>query len=133
MALSDDAERRRYRRHDMEGRELALQRWDSVRGTGESIGQIIDLSAGGLRFRTKKNTFHVDSHIRVRLDLPAYAGITPFFNSEEGRTDWAGWLVVTRVQRTVEGGYEVAGRLVDMDEMNRGSLKLYLSTQPLAA
>ena len=28
---------------------------------------------------------------------------------------------------------EVAGRLVDMDEMDRGMLGLYLSTQPLAA
>jgi hypothetical protein len=28
---------------------------------------------------------------------------------------------------------ELAGRLVDMDEMDRGMLGLYLSTQPLAA
>jgi hypothetical protein len=28
---------------------------------------------------------------------------------------------------------EVAGRLVDMDELDRGMLSLYLSTQPLAA
>ena len=137
MALSDDAERRQYRRHDMEGRELEVQRWDAARGIGTSIGQIIDLSAGGLRFRTKdkrgSNALRVDSHVRVRLDLPVYAGITPFFGSEEGRTDWSGWLVVTRVQRNHDGSHEVAGRLMDMDEMNRGSLKLYLSTQPLAA
>jgi hypothetical protein len=29
--------------------------------------------------------------------------------------------------------YDVAGRLADMDDIDRGMLGLYLSTQPLAA
>jgi hypothetical protein len=43
-------------------------------------------------------------------------------------------MAVARVIK-VDGGKEVdvAGRLVDMDEMDRGMLGLYLSTQPLAA
>jgi hypothetical protein len=44
-----------------------------------------------------------------------------------------GWLAVARVDRVSEKQVELAGRLVDMDEMDRGMLGLYLSTQPLAA
>lgn len=135
MAIGTDTERRTCRRHDLEQRELTVQRWDAARQVGTSIGQLIDLSASGLKFKTASAAFRIDTHIRVRLDLPAFAGITPFFGAEgnAGRTDWAGWLVVTRVQKSFDGSYEVAGRLMDMDEMNRGMLGLYLSTQPLAA
>jgi hypothetical protein len=36
--------------------------------------------------------------------------------------------------KKVDGkNFDVAGRLVDMEEMDRGMLGLYLSTQPLAA
>jgi len=42
-------------------------------------------------------------------------------------------MAVSRVMKVSEQQYEVAGRLVDMDEMDRGMLGLYLSTQPLAA
>lgn len=135
MSIGPVAERRKCRRHDLEQRELSVQRWDAARQTGTSIGQIVDLSASGMKFKTRSAAFRTDSHIKVRLDLPAYAGIAPFFGAEDqsGRTDWAGWLVVTRVQKSFDGGYEVAGRLMDMDEMNRGMLGLYLSTQPLAA
>jgi hypothetical protein len=37
------------------------------------------------------------------------------------------------VQKVDTRSYDIAGRLVDMDEMDRGMLGLYLSTQPLAA
>ena len=135
MAISPMAERRKYRRHDLEQRDLQVQRWDAARQLGTDIGQIIDLSATGLKFKTASTAFRTDSHIRVRLDLPPYAGIAPFFGAEDqhARTDWSGWLVVTRIQQVFDGSYEVAGRLMDMDEMNRGMLGLYLSTQPLAA
>ena len=42
-------------------------------------------------------------------------------------------MAVARVQPIDNKQYDVAGRLVDMDEMDRGMLGLYLSTQPLAA
>ena len=38
-----------------------------------------------------------------------------------------------RVQRIGGNELEVAGRLLDMEDMDRGMLGLYLSTQPLAA
>ena len=41
-------------------------------------------------------------------------------------------MAVARVTR-IDNGMDIAGRLVDMDEMDRGMLGLYLSTQPLAA
>ena len=45
----------------------------------------------------------------------------------------SGWMSVSRVQKTLSGEYDVAGTLIDMEEMDRGMLGLYLSTQPLAA
>jgi len=48
------------------------------------------------------------------------------------KSEWVGWLAVSRV-RARGDSFEIAGRLVDMEEMDRGMLGLYLSTQPLAA
>jgi hypothetical protein len=42
-------------------------------------------------------------------------------------------MSIARVQKVTDGAYDVAGRLEDMDEVDRGMLGLYLSTQPLAA
>ena len=42
-------------------------------------------------------------------------------------------MTVNRVAKINKDEYDVAGRLVDMDEIDRGMLGLYLSTQPLAA
>ena len=42
-------------------------------------------------------------------------------------------MAISRVQPVNENELDVAGRLIDMDEMDRGMLSLYLSTQPIAA
>ena len=66
-----------------------------------------------------------------------YAGICPFIDSSDKqlqpKREWVGWMAVARVSKIDEKNVDVAGRLVDMDEMDRGMLGLYLSTQPLAA
>ena len=89
-----------------------------------------------MRIRTQ-SPVRADQQIRLRLKLPAYAGISPFIDTTTGtpraRTEWTGWMSVSRVAKVDEKAYDVAGRLVDMDEMDRGMLGLYLSTQPLAA
>jgi ABC-type dipeptide/oligopeptide/nickel transport system ATPase subunit len=41
--------------------------------------------------------------------------------------------VLSGLNRHWSGEIEIAGRLLDMEEMDRGMLGLYLSTQPLAA
>lgn len=136
MTLATDTERRKHRRKDLEQQNLPVERWDAVRRHGAVLGTIVDMSAGGLRIKTRTAGITPDSHIRLRLRLPTYAGISPFIDHENGlapKTDWVGWLVVSRVQKRIDGYYEVAGRLVDMDEVDRGMLGLYLSTQPLAA
>ena len=128
-------ERRQYRRHDIERHGLSVQRWDGARSAGEVFGRVVDLSAGGVRVRTQV-ALRADNQIRVRLELPDYAGISPFIDTTSAtprpRRDWVGWLAITRVEK-VGKEYEVAGSLVDMEEMDRGMLGLYLSTQPLAA
>ena len=43
------AERRRHRRHEMDHQGIAVDRWDGTRRTGQAFGQIVDLSAGGVR------------------------------------------------------------------------------------
>ena len=132
-----DPERREHRRHDLEHQGITVERWDSARRGGAVLGQIVDLSAGGVRIRTTERNLRPDSQIRVRLELPAYAGICPFIDttgqSPEPRHEWVGWMAVCRVRPVGGGEVEVAGRLLDMEEIDRGMLGLYLSTQPLAA
>ncbi len=136
MTLATDTERRSHRRHDLEVQNLSVERWDAMRQKGTVLGTIVDISAGGIRFKTRHVGVTPDTQVRLRLRLPTFAGISPFIdhdNSHAPKTEWIGWLVVGRVQKREDGFYDVAGRLVDMDEMDRGMLGLYLSTQPLAA
>ena len=42
-------DRRRHRRHDLEGQGIVVDRWDGARKAGEPLGKIIDISAGGVR------------------------------------------------------------------------------------
>jgi hypothetical protein len=132
-----NSDRREHRRHDMEQQALTVERWDGHQRAGEALGQIVDISAGGVRIRTEGTDVRADQHIRVRVALPTYAGISPFTaRSATGlkpKGDWVGWLTVSRVVGLKEGRNEISGRLVDMDEMDRGMLGLYLSTHPLAA
>jgi hypothetical protein len=131
------SERRAHRRADLEQQGLAVERWDGARRTAKPFGQIVDLSAGGVRIRTEQTNVRADNQIRLRLELPEYAGISPFIDNSgsslEPKREWVGWLAVNRVQKVDDKHVDVAGRLVDMDDMDRGMLGLYLSTQPLAA
>jgi len=87
--------------------------------------------------RTAQANVKTDHQIRVRLELPTYAGICPFVDTRGGqlepRKDWVGWMTVARVSEVGNKQYDVAGQLVDMEDIDRGMLGLYLSTQPLAA
>jgi hypothetical protein len=131
-------ERRAYRRHDLEAFQINVDRWDGRGGARKvTFGRLVDLSAGGIRIRTPEQAIHADQQIRVRLELPTFAGICPFVDTRCGQPQpsrsWVGWLAVSRVRRISDLECEVAGRLVDMDDMDRGMLSLYLSTQPIAA
>ena len=138
-------ERRQHRRHDLEQQGLTVERFDRTRRrsiAAQVLGQLIDLSASGVRVRVKGEGaagVQPDQQIRVRIELPTYAGISPFVDTTgpEPRParQWVGWMTVARVQ-PVDGDdtqVDVAGRLVDMEELDRGMLGLYLSTQPMAA
>ena len=130
-------ERRSHRRHDLELQMVRVERFGGKKATGAVLGQLVDLSSGGMRVRTAQGNVRPDQQIRVRLELPTYAGISPFVDTSgaslQGRRDWVGWMAVTRVEPAGKGEYEVAGRLVDMEQLDRGMLGLYLSMQPLAA
>ena len=134
---SAGAERREHRRHDLDHHGIAVDRWDGSRRVAKPFGQIVDLSAGGVRIRTEQKNIRPDNQIRVRLELPEYAGISPFIDRDgpslRPKREWIGWMTVCRVQKVDEKCVDVAGRLVDMEEMDRGMLGLYLSTQPMAA
>jgi hypothetical protein len=130
-------DRRQHRRHDLEQQDINVERFDGSRSGRELFGRIVDISAGGVRIRTNQSAVRPDQQIRVRLELPAYAGICPFVDTSAGhaqpKRDWTGWMTISRVQVLGDCQCEIAGRLVDMEEMDRGMLGLYLSTQPLAA
>ena len=114
-----------------------MNRWDGGKRTPLDFGYLVDVSAGGVRVRTTDATFAKVNQIRVRLEMPSYAGICPFIEatavSAKPKTDWIGWMTVSRVNKIDDKTFDICGRLVDMDEMDRGMLGLYLSTQPLAA
>lgn len=130
-------ERRSSRRHDLELQSLHVKRCAARKTDGAVLGQLVDLSSGGMRVRTTEANVKPDQQIRVRLELPAYAGISPFVDTSghglRGKSEWVGWMAVTRVENRGSGQFDVAGRLVDMEQIDRGMLGLYLSMQPLAA
>jgi hypothetical protein len=129
-------DRRRHRRHDLEQQGICVERWNGPRKSAEPFGRIIDISASGVRLRVSE-AVRSDNQIRVRLDLPPFAGIAAFIDTTASeprpKREWVGWMSVNRVQKIGEREYDVAGTLVDMEEFDRGMLGLYLSTQPLAA
>ena len=130
------AERRRGRRHDFEHVGVHVQRYEGPDRAGRMFGELIDLSSTGLRIRAYKPGVRIGSQVRIRLTLPNYAGISPFVTADgncRGTNEWTGWMTVTRLTKVNSDTYDVAGRLVDMREIDRGMLGLYLSAQPLAA
>ncbi len=137
LNIARGRDRRQHRRHDLEQQDICVDRWDAARDAGETFGRLVDLSASGVRIRTGQAEIRADHQIRVRLELPAFAGISPFVDRDgeslAPKREWVGWMSVARVAKTEDGHTEVAGRLVDMDDIDRGMLGLYLSTQPLAA
>src|SRR5579885_2903548 len=86
-------DRRRHRRHDLEGQGIVVDKWDGARKTGEPLGKIIDISASGVRLRVSE-AVRADNQIRVRLDLPPFAGINALIdtNGSEPRPkrEWVG-------------------------------------------
>ena len=131
------SERREHRRYELGGQTLSVNRWDGRRREALDFGYLMDLSAGGVRLRTQQEDIKPDHQIRVRLEMPSYAGICPFVESNgqqaKPKNEWIGWMAVSRVSKVADKEFDVAGRLIDMDDMDRGMLGLYLSTQPLAA
>jgi len=129
-------ERRAHRRHDMQQQTIPVERWDVRSKAGTVVGQVIDMSSGGMRIRTQ-TPVRADQQIRLRLKLPSYAGISPFIDTTSGaarpKNEWIGWMAVCRVVKVDDKNYDLAGRLIEMDDLDRGMLGLYLSTQPLAA
>lgn len=132
-------DRRAHRRHDLDRRGITVSRWDGTSRSPQPFGVLVDLSAGGIRVRTADAVIPVaDGRIRVRLELPAYAGICPFIDTTGAKPrptrEWVGWMTVARTRAIAgTGETEVAGRLIGMADADRGMLGLYLSTQPLAA
>ena len=137
LKISNGADRRLHRRHDLEQQGITVERVDANRKAREKLGEIVDISAGGVRIRTTDTNYRADAQVRVRLELPAYAGICPFVDTATGqpqpKREWTGWLTISRVLPINDKTYDVAGRLMDMEDLDRGMLSLYLSTQPLAA
>jgi hypothetical protein len=133
----DGYERREFRRHDIESMRLTVERWDGDKNRPRPFGVILDISAGGIRMRTRQKNVRPEQNIRIRLELPNSAGISPFIAADQGHLEptsqWVGWIKVTRVEQVDNGYVDVAGRLEDMNECSRGMFSLYLSTYPMAA
>ena len=129
-------ERRAHRRHDLNQQTIPVERWDVRSKAGTVVGHVVDMSSGGMRIRTTAPV-RADQQIRLRLKLASYAGISPFIDTSTGaakaKNEWIGWMAVCRVNKVDDKTYELGGRIIEMDDLDRGMLGLYLSTQPLAA
>ena len=130
-------ERRRFRRQDMAALHVVIERVGGRAGQiADKLGQLMDLSPGGMRIRTTANDLVAGTQLKVRLELPAYAGISPFVagdGSGKGTNVWTGKIEVVRTYRIAEDKWDVACQALDMREIDRGMLTLYLSAHPLAA
>lgn len=137
VELKIGADRRVHRRADLDQQHISVERWDGARRSGQPLGELVDISASGVRIRTTHRNIRTDNQIRLRLELPDYAGISPFLDNTgpalSPKREWVGWLAINRVEKVDAKHTEIAGRLIDMDEIDRGMLGLYLSTQPMAA
>jgi hypothetical protein len=129
-------DRRAHRRHDLLSREIVVHRIDEAREKVKPLGHLVDLSAGGIRLRTSDKSAGIGTQIRIKMELPAFAGISPFVDASGPRIrpkrEWTGWITIVR-RREVGDDVELGAKLEDIDELDRGMLSLYLSTQPLAA
>src|SRR5918993_1453163 len=100
FAKSTSEERREHRRHVFEEQGTTFDRWAGARREGKTFGRIVDLSAGGVRIRTEQTDVKPDNQIRVRIELPAYAGIAPFIDTTKkgmaSKREWIGWMAVAR-------------------------------------
>ena len=135
MTLTQNVERRKHRRHDLSEQELPVYAVIAGAPADTAMGQLLDISAGGIRFNTSSPAIRPNTALGVQLSLPSFAGIRPFvdkFDGESPASEWSGVLTVIRVVRATDGSYEVAGRIADMSDGERGLLGLYLSTQPMA-
>ena len=135
MTLTQNVERRKHRRHDLSEHDLPVYAVIDGIPADTARGTLQDISSGGMRFTTMSSSIQPNTQIAVQLSLPPFAGIRAFINKSNERpaTEWQGTMSVTRVIRQDDGSYEIAGRLLDLSEGERGLLGLYLSTQPLAA
>lgn len=165
LAWFSGFDRRAHRRHDLEGRDISVMRIEAsakkqpsgtakqpagtakapakkvvAKSSGKAeprvLGRLVDLSAGGVRLRTTDKTASVGTTLNVKIELPAFAGISPFVEHSgtqmRPKREWTGKMTVVRV-RDMGDFCELGCRLEDLDELDRGMLSLYLSTQPLAA
>ncbi len=132
-----EGERRRFRRHELVGPQVSVERWDTASASGQAMGEVIDLSAGGVRIRTGDPTIQPGQTIQIRLSLPRHAGISPFVSyageAIQPSCEWVGRFAILRRLERADGTIDLGGRLIGMDEPTRGMLGLYLSIQPLAA
>src|SRR6185437_7198254 len=87
-------ERRKHRRHDLEPQTIVVNKFDGHGGI--DFGQVVDMSSGGICIRTRQANIRPDQQIRVRVQLPTYAGISPFVDISSGaarpKTEWIGWM-----------------------------------------
>lgn len=131
VEATETLERREEKRYDFDDEQILVERW----GMGRPLGRLMDLSVSGMRVRTSSPAVRVDQQIRINLRLPNCAGISPFVDTADqevsGKQFWVGWLTVTRIDETPTGEYDISGRMMGMDDLDRGMLSLYLSVHSL--
>ena len=130
---SDGADRREYRRYELFSGPTVKCVDPAARATRD-FGQLVDISAGGVRVRTTDGNIKEKQEIHVAMSMPDRYGVSAFIDRKAGTAkpmaDWTGRMNIRRVKK-VGKQFEVSGELLDMTQNDRDMFRLYLSTQPL--
>ena len=133
-------ERRQARRHEVLSADamqpVMVEHAASNGSQGPVIGTLLNLSSSGFRIGTRDSFLKPGRKLQVRLQLPNHAGISAFLKSDalRGATNEA--TVELNILRRIErepGFFELGGTIEGLAQEQRDMLRLYLSTQPLAA
>src|SRR5580658_6640784 len=63
LSRSEGRDRRKHHRHDLETRGIMVERWDAHKSETLPLGRIVDISAGGVRFRTRQANMRPDQQV----------------------------------------------------------------------
>lgn len=103
----------------------------SAKADSEFVGQAQNISEGGLML-TAARDYHLDELVKISISLPAWAKAVSV-PTQDPTTEFVPFMSaicqIVRTRRLSEGGYEIAGRFVDVFEDDLAALKAFIESE----